>query len=52
MKMRMYGQHVLEIKLGIFTPLILSTSGGMGREAQTSYKRLADFLSLNATSFP
>ena len=52
MKMRMYGQHVLEIKHGVFTPLILSTSGGMGREAQTSYKRLADFLSLNATSFP
>ena len=40
MKMRMYGQHVLEIKHGVFTPLILSTSGGMGREAQTSYKRL------------
>ena len=51
-KKRMYGQHVLEIKHGVFTPLILSTSGGMGREAQTSYKRLADFLSLNATSFP
>ena len=26
--------------------LVLSTSGGMGRETQTSYKRLADMLSL------
>ena len=45
-KKRMYGQRVLEIEHCVFTPLILSTSGGMGREAQTFYKRLADLLSL------
>ena len=45
-KKRIYAQHVLKIEHGVFTPLILSTSGGMGREAQTFYKRLADLLSL------
>ena len=45
-KKRTYAQHVLEIKHGVFTPLILSTSGGMGREAQTFYKCLAELLSL------
>ena len=45
-KKRTYGQRILEIEHGVFTPLVLSTSGGMGREAQTFYKRLADLLSL------
>ena len=31
-KKRVYGQRVLEIKHGMFTPLVLSTSGGMGIE--------------------
>ena len=44
-KKRVYGQRVLEIEHGVFTPLVLSTTGGMGREAQTFYKRLADLLS-------
>ena len=39
-----YGQRILEIEHGVFTPLVMSTSGGMGREAQTFYKRLADKL--------
>ena len=43
-KKRVYGQRVLEIENGVFTPLVLSTTGGMGREAQTFYKRLADML--------
>ena len=45
-KKRAYGQRVLEIEHAVFTPLVLSTSGGMGRETQTFYKRLADLLSL------
>ncbi len=45
-KKRAYGEHILEIEHGVFTPLVLSTSGGMGREAQTFYKCLADLLSL------
>ena len=45
-KKRTYGQRILEIEHGVFIPLVLSTSGGMGREALTFYKRLADLLSL------
>lgn len=44
-KKRVYGQRVLEIEHGVFTPLVLSTTGGMGREAKVFYKRLADMLS-------
>ena len=43
-KKRAYGQRILEIEHGVFTPLVMSTTGGMGREAQTFYKRLADML--------
>ena len=32
-----YGKRVREIKPGIFTPLVLSTSGGKGKEIQTYY---------------
>ena len=44
-KKREYGQRVLDVEHGVFTPLVLSTTGGMGREATTFYKRLADMLS-------
>ena len=43
-KKRAYGQHVQEIENGVFTLLVLSTTGGMGQEAITFYKRLADIL--------
>jgi len=41
-KKREYAQRVLKVEHGVFTPLIFSTTGGMGREATTFYKRLAD----------
>ena len=44
-KKRTYGQRILEVEHGVFTPLVLSTTGGMGREAQTFYKHLAGMLS-------
>ena len=44
-KEREYNQRVLEVENGVFTPLISSTSGGMGRESTVFYKRLADYLS-------
>ena len=43
-KKRAYGQRVREIEHGVFTPLVFSTTGGMGSEATTFYKRLADML--------
>ena len=43
-KRRQYDQRVREIEHATFTPLVLSTSGGMGRAATTFYKRLAAML--------
>ena len=44
-KKREYGQRIRDIEHSVFTPLVFSTSGAMGREATTFYKRLADLLS-------
>ena len=33
------------MELASFTPLVFATTGGMGREALTFYRRLADLLS-------
>ena len=41
-KKRAYGQRVREVEHDVFTPLVFSTTGGMGQEATTFYKRLAD----------
>ena len=37
-----YRVRIREVEHGVFTPFVLSTTGGMGREATTFYKRLAD----------
>ena len=44
-KKREYGERIREVERGVFTPLVLSTNGAMGKEADTFYKRLADLLS-------
>ena len=44
-KKREYGERVCEVEHGVFTPLVLSTTGGLGCEATTFYKRLADLIS-------
>ena len=43
-KQRSYDQRVREVEHGSFTPLIFSTSGGMGKCASVTYKRLASLL--------
>ena len=43
-KKRCYEQRILEIEHGTFTPLVFSTSGGMGRLAKTFFARLASLL--------
>ena len=45
LKRRHYDQRVREIEHSTFTPLFLSTTGGMGKVATTFYKRLTSFLS-------
>ncbi len=49
-KKRQYGARVCEIEQGCFTPLVLTTTGGMGPEATTFYKRLADLLAVKRDS--
>ena len=48
-KKREYAQRVREVKHVVFTPLVLSVTGGMARKATTVYKRLADELSWKQT---
>jgi len=43
-KCRAYEQRVREVEWGSFTPLVFSTSGGMGRAATVTYKRLVSLL--------
>ena len=45
-KKRMYNQRVLQIEKGSFTPLIFSTTGGMGAECNKFHKRVAELISL------
>jgi hypothetical protein len=44
-KKREYRERIRNVERGVFTPLVLSTTGGMGREAETFYKCLADMIS-------
>ena len=41
MKKRAYEQRVTDIEHGSFTPLVFSTTVGMGKLAETFYRRLA-----------
>ena len=43
-KRRHYDQRVREVEHATFTPLVLSTTGGMGCAATTFYKRLASMV--------
>ena len=47
MKKREYGDRVWEVELASFTPLVFSTTGGMGREGTVFYQRLANLLADN-----
>ena len=44
-KKREYGDRVREVEFASFTPLVFATTGGMGKEAITFYRRLAELLS-------
>ena len=45
-KIRHYEDRVVQIEHGCFTPLVFSTSGGMGPSASVFFKRLASLLSM------
>ena len=44
-KKREYGDRVREVEFASFTTLVFATTGGMGREAITFYRQLAELLS-------
>ena len=44
LKKREYGDRVRQVEMAFFTPLVLATTGGMGKEATTFYQRLADLI--------
>ena len=48
-KKREYGDRVREVELASFTPLVFSTTGGMGKEAVTFCRCLAELLSKRNT---
>ena len=39
-----YGDRMREVKCGVFTPLVFSTTGGMGKEITVAYKCLAELI--------
>ena len=45
-KCRAYEQRVREVEQGSFSPLVFSTSGGMGRATTVTYKRLGSLLTM------
>ena len=46
-KKRKYNARVLEVERGTFTPLVFSTTGGMGGEAHKLVKRLAERMEMS-----
>ena len=47
-KKRKYNARVLQVEKASFTPLVFSTTGGMGGEADHFYKHLADKISIKS----
>lgn len=45
-KKRKYASRILEVEQGTFTPLIFSTTGGMGEECARYHARLAELLAI------
>jgi hypothetical protein len=45
-KRRQYGQRIREVEHASFSPLVFSTSGGMGKSTTIVYKRLAHLLAV------
>ena len=43
-KKKQYGDRIREVDHGSFTPLVFSSCGGMGREAEVVVKKLAAML--------
>ena len=44
-KKKQYKERILQVKHGTFTPLVMSATGGMGRESRKFYARLSEVIS-------
>ena len=44
-KKRAYNERVIQVEKGSFTPIVVSTFGGMGAEAERYHKRIATLIS-------
>ena len=42
LKKKEHNERVIQVEKGVFSPLVFSTSGGMGKEAGIVYKRIAE----------
>ena len=45
-KRRLYSRRVLDIEHGTFTPLVFTTTGGMGKECLRYHSRLAELIAI------
>ena len=45
-KKRLYSERVLDIEHGTFTPLVFTTTGGMGKECLKYHSRLAQLIAI------
>ena len=43
-KKRAYNERIIQVENGSFTPIVFSTFGGMGKEAESFHKRLAQLI--------
>ena len=50
-KKRQYATRVLEIEKGTFTPLVFTTTGGMGEECLRYHRRLAELLAMKKEDY-
>ena len=43
-KIRKYSERIINVEQGTFTPLVFTSAGGMGRQSQIFYKRMAELM--------
>ena len=43
-KKKCYNERILQVEHGSFTPLVMSATGGMGRECKKFYSRLSEIV--------
>lgn len=43
-KKRTYNERIIEVEKGTFTPIVMSTTGGMGKEAEKYHQRIAQLI--------